>query len=115
MKHHSEISSPKLGQDARPDQSVLSRIAALKAMLVKELKTEWERLLGSAAPNNSRAFLEARIAYRLQELTYGGPDHETRRMLDLLAGEVEGVSRRKNQIADPRNPVAGGVVPYARG
>ncbi|AOZ68827.1 hypothetical protein LPB142_05415 [Rhodobacter xanthinilyticus] len=84
----------------RLDQSVLSRIAALKAMSVKELKAEWERLLGSAAPNNSRAFLEARIAYRLQELTYGGTDHETRRMLDLLADEVEGVSRRKNQIAD---------------
>ena len=47
------------------------------------------------------------FSYRLQELTYGGPDHETRRMLDLLADEVEGVSRRKNQIADPRNPVAG--------
>lgn len=107
MKHHSKITPPKPGLDARLDQSVLSRIAALKAMSVKELKTEWERLLGSAAPNNSRAFLEARIAYRLQELTYGGPDHETRRMLDLLADEVEGVSRRKNQIADPRNPVAG--------
>ena len=101
MKHHSKITPPKPGQDARLDHSVLSRIAALKAMSVKELKTEWERLLGSAAPNNSRAFLEARIAYRLQELTYGGPDQETRRMLDLLADEVEGVSRRKNQIADP--------------
>lgn len=62
MKHHSKISPPKPGQDARLDQSVLSRIAALKAMSVKELKTEWERLLGSAAPNNSRAFLEARRA-----------------------------------------------------
>jgi len=39
--------------------------------------------------------------------TYGGSDRETRRMLDLLADEVEGVVRRKNQIADPRNPVTG--------
>lgn len=52
MKHHSKITPPKPGQDARLDQSVLSRIAALKTMSVKELKTEWERLLGSAAPNN---------------------------------------------------------------
>lgn len=89
------------------DQTVLARLATLKAMSVKDLKTEWEKLIGSAAPNNSRTFLEIRIAYRIQELTYSGPDRETRRMLDLLADEVEGVARRKNQIADPRNPVVG--------
>jgi len=89
------------------DQTVLARLATLKAMSVKDLKAEWEKLIGSAAPNNSRTFLEMRIAYRIQELTYSGPDRETRRMLDLLADEVEGVARRKNQIADPRNPVVG--------
>ncbi|MGP6089863.1 DUF2924 domain-containing protein [Antarctobacter jejuensis] len=89
------------------DQTVLARLATLKAMSVRDLKAEWQKLFGSAAPNNSRTFLEMRIAYRIQELTYGGPDRETRRMLDLLADEVEGVARRKNQIADPRNPVVG--------
>lgn len=89
------------------DQTVLARLATLKAMSVRDLKAEWEKLFGSAAPNNSRTFLEMRIAYRIQELTYGGPDRETRRMLDLLADEVEVVARRKNQIADPRNPVVG--------
>jgi len=107
MKHHNRISPTKPGQDPRLDQTVLSRLAALKAMSVKELKADWEKLIGTAAPNNSRAFLELRIAYRLQELTYGGPDRETRRMLDLLADEVEGHNRRKHQIADPRNPVVG--------
>jgi hypothetical protein len=53
------------------------------------------------------AFLESRLAYRIQELTYGGPDRETRRMLDLLADEVGGTLTRKSQIADPRNPVVG--------
>ncbi|MDA7429874.1 DUF2924 domain-containing protein [Primorskyibacter aestuariivivens] len=89
------------------NQTVLARLATLKAMSVRDLKAEWEKLFGSAAPNNSRTFLEIRIAYRTQELTYGGPDRETRRMLDLLADEVEGVAHRKNQIADPRNPVVG--------
>jgi hypothetical protein len=107
MKHHNRITPTRPGQDPRLDQTVLSRLAALKAMSVKELKAEWEKLIGTAAPNNSRVFLELRIAYRLQELSYGGPDRETRRMLDLLADEVEGHNRRKHQIADPRNPVAG--------
>jgi hypothetical protein len=107
MKHHNRITPTGPGQDPRLDQTVLSRLAGLKALSVKELKAEWERLIGTAAPNNSRVFLELRIAYRLQELTYGGPDRDTRRMLDLLADEVEGHNRRKHQIADPRNPVAG--------
>ena len=89
------------------DRMVLARLSALKQMSVKELKDEWETLFGEAAPNNSRIFLEIRLGYRIQELTYGGPDRETRRMLDLLADEVEGLSTRKSQIADPRNPVAG--------
>ena len=89
------------------DRTVLTRLAALKRMSVKEMKAEWVTLFGEAAPNNSRIFLEIRLGYRIQELTYGGPDRETRRMLDLLADEVEGVSRQKSQIADPRNPVAG--------
>jgi hypothetical protein len=107
MKHHNRITPTAPGQDTRLDQTALSRLVALKALSVKELKAEWEKLIGTAAPNNSRAFLELRIAYRLQELTYGGPDRETRRMLDLLADEIEGHNRRKHQIADPRNPVVG--------
>jgi hypothetical protein len=89
------------------DRTVLVRLAALKKMSVRELKGEWQTLHGEAAPNNSRVFLEIRLAYRIQELVYGGLDRETRRMLDLLADEVEGRSRRRSQIADPRNPVIG--------
>ena len=107
MKYNNRITPTGLGQDPRLDQTVLSRLAALKILSVKELKAEWEKLVGTSAPNNSRAFLELRIAYRIQELTYGGPDRETLRMLDLLADEVEGHNRRKHQIADPRNPVVG--------
>ena len=88
-------------------EPILARLAALKAMSVNELKTEWQAMFDAPAPNNSRTFLEIRLAYRIQELTYGGPDKQTRRLLDLLADEVEGTLTRKHQIADPRNPVAG--------
>ena len=88
-------------------EPILTRLAALKAMSVNELKAEWQTLFNAPAPNNSHRFLESRLAYRIQELTYGGPDKQTRRMLDLLADEVEGTLTRKAQIADPRNPVVG--------
>jgi hypothetical protein len=107
MKHDIKITPAKPGLEPKNDQTVLVRIAVLKAMSVKDLKAQWENLFSTAAPNNSRKFLEFRIAYRIQELTYGGPDKETRRMLDLLADEVEGHARRKHRIADPRNPVTG--------
>ena len=86
---------------------ILARLAALKSMSVNDLKAEWQALFNAPAPNNSRTFLEGRLAYRIQELTYGGPDKQTRRLLDLLADEVEGTLTRKAQIADPRNPVVG--------
>ncbi|MDP7150054.1 MAG: DUF2924 domain-containing protein [Paracoccaceae bacterium] len=107
MKHDNKITPAKLGLDPQTDQTVLARLATLRAMSVKELKAEWEKLFGIPAPNNSRKFLEFRIAYRIQELTYGGPDRETRCMLDLLADEVEGHARHKHRIGDPRNPVTG--------
>lgn len=86
---------------------LLARLAALKSMSVNELKSEWQVLFDTPAPNNSRRFLESRLAYRVQELTYGGPDRQTRRHLDLLADEVEGTLTRKSQISDPRNPIVG--------
>ena len=88
-------------------EPILARLAALKSMSVNDLKAEWQALFNAPAPNNSRTFLESRLAYRIQELTYGGPDKQTRRLLDLLADEVEGTLTRKAQIADPRNPVVG--------
>ena len=107
MHKNSKIKPDRLALNAVTDKTVLCRLAALKAMSVKDLKAEWEKLMGTSAPNNSRAFLQFRIAYRLQELAYGGPDRDTRRMLDLLADEVQGISKRKLQITDPRNPVTG--------
>ncbi len=89
------------------DASVIAQLAALKQMTVVELKAKWEGIFGVPAPNNSRAYLELRIAYRIQELALGGPSRETRRALDLMADEIDGKIGRKAIIADPRNPVIG--------
>ena len=98
---------PKPGDNAEMDASVLARLAALKAMSVKELKELWASLFATSAPNNSRAFLEVRIASRIQELTYGGLSRDTRRTLDMLADEVEGKLVRKSMAVDARNPMPG--------
>jgi len=92
---------------ASADMPVLARLAALKRMSVRELKAEWVALFDAPAPNNSRGYLEMRLAWRIQELTLGGLSRETRKMLDLLADEIDGTSDRKTIIADSRNPVIG--------
>ncbi|MBU6395860.1 MAG: DUF2924 domain-containing protein [Sphingomonadales bacterium] len=79
----------------------------MKDMTVRELKAEWAKLFSSEAPNNSRPFLEQRLAYRIQELTWGGPSKPVRQLLDALADEVEGKKVRRSVITDPRNPVIG--------
>lgn len=98
---------PAPGEDPDRDSPVLARLAALKAMSVKELKAEWRRLFGVEAPNNSRPFLELRLAYRIQELAYGGLSKTTVRILDALADEYRGIAVRKPTLVDPRKPIAG--------
>ncbi len=89
------------------DAQVLMRLSALKAMTVQELKAEWENLFDKPAPNNSHTYLQQRLAYRVQELAYGGLSKPVKAMLDALADEVEGKKVRKSVISDPRNPVIG--------
>jgi hypothetical protein len=99
--------SPRPGDDKARDATVLARLMALKTMSVADLEAEWQRLFGVDAPNNSRPFLELRLAYRIQELAYGGPSRETVRLLDALADEVQGKLGRKPMLRESRMPVAG--------
>ncbi len=98
---------PRPGDDESRDATVLARLAAIKTMSVADLKAEWQRLFGADAPNNSRPFLELRLAYRIQELAYGGPSRETVRLLDALADELQGKPGRKAMLRESRMPVAG--------
>lgn len=98
---------PKPREHAATDGTVLAQLTAMQRLSVNELKAKWETLFGTTAPNNARAFLELRIGHRIQELTYGSLTRDTRRMLDILADEVEGKVARKGMGDDPRNPLPG--------
>ena len=98
---------PRPGDDKARDATVLARLTALKTRSVNELKGEWRSLFGADAPNNSRPFLELRLAWRIQELAYGGASRETVKLLDALASELRGKPGRKAMIVDMRKPIAG--------
>ena len=51
---------------------VLAQLAALKSAPVADLKQKWRDLFDREPPPYNRRFLEGRLAYRIQELAYGG-------------------------------------------
>ena len=102
-----KLSPPKRGQAPDLDRSILARLQAIPKLPIAELKKQWRDLFDETPPPYSRANLEHRLAYRNQELAYGGIDRQTRRLLDALADEVEGLGSKRRQITDPRNPHPG--------
>ena len=56
---------------------VLARLAALKTTPTPDLKRQWRDLFETEPPPYNRRFLESRLAYRIQELAYGGLRPET--------------------------------------
>ena len=88
-------------------ETVLARLAALKTTPTLALKQQWRDLFGKEPPPYNRRFLESRLAYRIQELTYGGLKPETIERLTALGEQLDGgnISVRK-QRADNR-PIAG--------
>ncbi len=65
--------------------SVLRQLAALQKMSREELQDKWRDLYGSEPPQFKKAFLEKRLAYRIQELFYGGLSETAERHLAELA------------------------------
>jgi len=49
-----------------------AQLAELRRLSMADLKQRWRDLVGTDLPQYSRTFLVSRLAYRLQELAYGG-------------------------------------------
>ncbi|OWU73011.1 DUF2924 domain-containing protein [Marinibacterium profundimaris] len=84
------------------------RLAALKTATTPELKAQWRDLFDTEPPAFNRRYLESRLAYRIQELAYGGLKPETIRRLERLGEELDGGDKRKRGIrADRDRPITG--------
>ena len=102
MTTFSEPQSARYG-----DAAVLARLTELKTMDTAALKARWRGLFAGEPPPYNRRFLERRLAYRIQELAFGGLKPETIARLEALGEQLDGgnmMVRRK--CADDR-PIAG--------
>lgn len=86
---------------------VLARLVALKTTSTPDLKAQWRQLFETEPPPYNRRFLESRLAYRLQELAYGGLKPETIRRLEALGEQLDGGKIPIRKTRADAMPIAG--------
>jgi hypothetical protein len=88
-----------------PPAQVLPRLAALQTAPIDALKQQWRELFGKEPPSFNRAYLQSRLAYRIQELAYGGLKPETGARLEALGEQLDGgnVVLRRIRAGDRRS------------
>ena len=87
--------------------NVLARLTALKTMPTAKLKEQWTALFNTPPPPYNRRFLESRLAYRIQELAYGGLKPETVRRLEQLGEQLDGGNIAVRRVRGSDIPIAG--------
>ena len=82
-------------------EDILARILALKTASLPELQKEYEAVFdGKKTPSNNKTYLWQRIAYRIQELEYGGLPEEAQTKAKELAKEYDPIN---NKALRPNN------------
>ena len=88
------------------------RIAALNDLSAQQLRDEWRRLYRGQPPRLSRDLLIRTIAYRMQELAYGGLSKATERKLAALTRELKSQRKRRRHtrfVAEAGRATGAGV------
>ncbi len=86
---------------------VLARLAALKTTPTPDLKRQWRDLFETEPPPYNRRFLESRLAYRIQELAYGGLKPETIARLEALGQQLDGGNMVLRRTRAEEKPISG--------
>ena len=92
---------------------VLRQVKEVQALPLPALRDRWRELFGTEPPGYSRQQLARRLAYRLQEIAFGGLREETREKLrEYVEGDaldVKGAKAARSKRGQKRNglPVVG--------
>lgn len=89
-------------------KSIVAQVVELNNMSMEGLREKWEALFETKPPDNpNRRQLVAKLAYRLQELTFGGLSKDAREKLEKIAEfDLPPVAGKK--LARPANkPIPG--------
>ena len=103
----SQATTPTFTAPAIPPADVLGRLTWVQTAPIADLKAEWRRLYGKEPPPFSRSYITSRLAYRIQELAYGGLKPETRARLEALGEQLDGGNVVLRRIRADSRPLAG--------
>ncbi len=98
--------SQLIGKEIVMARALVAQISELNRMPFEELRKKWEALYDGPSPNSSnRKQMVARLAYRIQELAFGGLSREARDNLDKIA-EVDSFIGENNKPTGRNTSVA---------
>src|SRR6266849_7687757 len=87
--------------------TVLTQLAALKGASAPVLKAKWRELFETEPPAYNRRFLESRLAYRIQELAYGGLSRLTLERLGAMAKQYATRDAAERKARPVHRPISG--------
>jgi hypothetical protein len=87
--------------------NIVAQLAVLKRGDARDLKQRWRELFSNEPPPYNRRFLESRLAYRLQELAFGGLPKATEKRLEAIAAELPSKGKAAKSAARLDRPVSG--------
>ena len=87
--------------------TIITKLTALKDTPTADLRTLWGKLFETEPPRQNRRFLESRLAYRIQELEYGGLKPATIERLEALGKELSGGKVALRRIRTDQHPISG--------
>lgn len=90
-----------------PDRAtILAQVAALSRLDRTEMQERWRALFDTEPPGYGTELMRRRIAYRIQELAYGGISTATRQRLR----DIDAAAQRSKKPTDPSVPIIGTVL-----
>jgi len=85
----------------RTRNSVLRQLATLQTMTLEQLREKWLDLYGNEPPRYKKQFLIKRLAYRIQELFYGGLSETAKTRLRQIAQD-DPVATVERKVSEER-------------
>ncbi len=85
----------KKNMSEEADRSVIRQIDELQRMSLPTLRKKWSDLFGRDPGKLTKQYLVRRLAYRIQELIFGGMSRETREQLKAWAETPEKMRKKQ--------------------
>lgn len=84
------------------EENLLSQIMAFRDVSIEELVKKYQELFpGKKAPTNNKIFLWKQIAYKLQEIEYGGLSAEAKDKLKDLVQQYDPINNKAYRPKEP--------------